>query len=87
MKEAYRSRLMQTLSDARLVHLRGSIEFIRARMATRKHKYMPAALLESQFGTLEPPDEALEIDAALEVAEAVDTIRAALARKDPARTP
>jgi len=87
LKEAYRSRLMQGLSDVKLVHLRGSIEFIRARMATRKHKYMPAALLDSQFATLEAPAGALEIDAALAVPEAVARIRAALARKDPARTP
>jgi gluconokinase len=87
LKGAYRSRLMKDMGGARLVHLRGSIEFIRARMATRKHKYMPAALLESQFDTLEPPKDALEIDAGLSVAEAVERIRAALATKDPARTP
>ena len=87
LKEAYRARLMKGICDARLVHLRGSIEFIRARMATRKHKYMPAALLESQFDTLEPPQDALEIDAGLPVAEAVERIRAALVTKGPARTP
>src|SRR5213078_3447277 len=64
LKETYRSRLMKDIAQSRLVHLRGSIEFIRARMAARKHKYMPAALLESQFETLEPPAGALEIDAA-----------------------
>jgi gluconokinase len=87
LKEAYRPRLLQGIGRARLVHLRSSIEFIRARMATRKHKYMPAALLESQFATLEPPQDAIEIDAGLPVAEAVERIRAALATKDPARTP
>ena len=87
LKEAYRSRLMQGMGGARLVHLRGSIEFIRARMATRKHKYMPAALLESQFDTLEPAPDAVEIDAGLPVAEALERIRAALVTKDPARTP
>ena len=87
LKEAYRARLMKDLSKAQVVHLRGSIEFIRARMATRKHKYMPAALLESQFDTLEPPKDALEIDAGMDVADAVDRIRATLATKDPARMP
>lgn len=87
LKEAYRIRLLRGLSGARLVHLEGSIDFIRERMTTRKHKYMPAALLESQFATLEPPREAIGIDAALGVAEAVDRIAASLATKDPARRP
>jgi carbohydrate kinase (thermoresistant glucokinase family) len=87
LKEAYRARLTKDIGKARLVHLRGNIEFIRARMATRKHKYMPAALLQSQFDTLEPPKDALEIDAGLAVPDAVKQICAALATKDPARTP
>jgi gluconokinase len=87
LKEVYRARLMQGLADARLVHLQGSIDFIRERMKTRKHKYMPAALLESQFDTLEPPRDAFVIDASLDIPDAVERIAAALARKDPARKP
>ena len=75
------------MNEARLVHLRGSIGFIRARMATRKHKYMPAALLESQFDTLEPPKDALEVDAGLDVSEAVRRIGGALATKRRPRRP
>ncbi len=87
LKEIYRARLMQGLADARLVHLQGSIEFLRERMKARKHKYMPAALLASQFETLEPPRDAVLVDAALEVPAAVERIAAELARKDPARKP
>jgi len=87
LKEAYRSRLIAGTGDARLVYLKGSIEFIRARMATRKHKYMPAALLESQFATLEPPRDALVVDAELAVPDAIERIRSVLARTGPARTP
>ncbi len=87
LKEIYRARLMQGLADARLVHLQGSIEFLRERMKARKHKYMPAALLVSQFETLEPPRDAVLVDAALEVPAAVERIAAELARKDPARKP
>lgn len=87
LKETYRTRLTTGIGQARLVYLRGSIEFIRARIATRKHRYMPAALLESQFGTLEPPENALVVDAELAVSEAVEQIAAGLATKDPARTP
>ena len=87
LKEIYRSRLMRGLDGPQLVHLQGSIEFIRERMKTRRHKYMPAALLESQFETLEPPTGAIEIDAALGVDDAVERIARKLLRKDPARTP
>jgi gluconokinase len=87
LKEVYRARLMAGIAEARIVFLRGSMEFIRARMATRKHKYMPAALLESQFATLEPPRDALVVDAQLAVPDAVERIRSGLARKDPARRP
>ena len=87
LKEAYRVRLMAGLTAPRLVFLNGTIEFIRERMKTRQHKYMPAALLESQFATLDPPVEAIEIDAALGVAFAVERIVAVLSTKDPARKP
>ena len=87
LKEAYRARLKRGIGDFRLVHLAGTIEFIRERMQARRHKYMPAALLESQFATLEPPTGAIEVDASLGVGEAVGQIAAELLRKDPARTP
>jgi len=91
LKEAYRMRLMARLREARLVYLRGSFEFIGSRIANRRHKYMPASLLQSQFDTLEPPAGSLEIDAALAVPDAVrriaDELAAELARTGPARKP
>jgi gluconokinase len=62
LKQSYRDALAKGLTDCRFVHLRGSIELIRSRLAARKHRYMPASLLESQFATLEPPADAIEID-------------------------
>jgi len=62
LKESYRQALSRGLADCRFVHLRGSIELIRSRLAERQHRYMPASLLESQFATLEPPADAIEID-------------------------
>jgi gluconokinase len=37
------------------VFLNGPREVIEARMAARKHHYMPVSLLHSQLATLEPP--------------------------------
>jgi carbohydrate kinase (thermoresistant glucokinase family) len=68
LKQSYRDALAQGLTDCRFVHLHGSIELIRARLRERRHRYMPASLLESQFATLEPPQDAIDID----VSEAPD---------------
>ncbi len=78
LKQAYRTQLMAGLQAARLVFLNGSFDAILTRMETRRHKYMPASLLRSQFDTLEPPADALEVDATLPVPDAVRGIAQAL---------
>ena len=78
LKESYRGALTRDLADCRIVHLRGSIEIIRARLAERRHRYMPASLLESQFATLEPPASALTVDIAQPPARCVEVIVAGL---------
>ena len=78
LKAVYRSRLTEGLTQAKMVYLSASFEAIAERVATRKHKYMPASLLESQFRTLEPPSGALEIDATLPVDEGVGRMVAGL---------
>ncbi len=79
LKESYRAVLARGLPDCRFVHLRGSIELIRARMKERRHRYMPASLLESQFATLEPPADAIEVDIGVSAPECVAAIKARLA--------
>ena len=78
LKETYRRTLSRNLADCRFVHLRGSIELIRARLAERKHRYMPASLLESQFATLEPPAGGIDVDIAQTPERCVEEILAAL---------
>ena len=55
LKRAYREILVGGRADVRLVHLAGDKALIAARMAARKGHFMPTALLDSQFATLEPP--------------------------------
>jgi gluconokinase len=62
LKDSYRRTLSRDLADCRFVHLRGGIDLIRERLRERQHRYMPASLVESQFATLEPPEDAIEID-------------------------
>jgi gluconokinase len=64
LKQSYRERLAQGIAAFTTVYLHGSAELIRARMATRAHRYMPAALLDSQLATLEPPTDAIAVDVA-----------------------
>jgi len=78
LKQAYRARLCEGIADCRLVYLKGSIEQIRARLAERQHRYMPASLLESQFAALEPPDDAITIDVAEPLARCVEVVVSAL---------
>ena len=78
LKQAYRDRLAAGLARFELVYLRASAELLRARLADRTHRYMPASLLDSQLATLEPPVRAIEIDAAQSPERCVETAVAAL---------
>ncbi len=78
LKESYRKVLAEGSADCRFVHLRGSIELIRARLTERRHRFMPASLLESQFAALEAPRNAIEIDIAQPPERCVEDILAAL---------
>lgn len=77
LKQRYRDRLARA-GDVRFVHLRGDRETIAARLASRRHRYMPATLLASQFATLEVPADAIDIDIKTSVDEQVRTIIEAL---------
>ena len=78
LKESYRRRLLAGLPNYRIVYLRGSFELIRGRVEARRHRYMPASLLRSQFDTLEPPQDAIEVDVSLDVEASLSAILAAL---------
>jgi gluconokinase len=74
LKEAYRRRLLAGIEDHAIVHLRGNFDLIRCRVEARKHRYMPASLLKSQFDTLEPPQRALDVDVSRDVETNVNVI-------------
>jgi carbohydrate kinase (thermoresistant glucokinase family) len=74
LKESYRRRLAEGVKDFKVVYLHGSAQLIRERMKTRKHRYMPAALLDSQLATLEPPLGAIAIDVAAPLEHSVAAI-------------
>ena len=78
LKESYRRRLAEGIPEFKVVYLHGTSELIRERMKTRQHRYMPAALLDSQLATLEPPVGAIEIDVAAPLETSVAAIVARL---------
>jgi gluconokinase len=55
LKRAYRDILIGDRPGVVLIYLRGSRATIGARMAARQGHFMPPALLDSQFATLEEP--------------------------------
>jgi gluconokinase len=57
LKRAYRDILIGDRPDVALVYLKGSRDLIGKRIAARKGHFMPPALLDSQFATLEEPSE------------------------------
>ena len=79
LRQAHRDRLAEGVADCRFVFLKGSYELIESRLKARAHRYMPASLLRSQFETLEPPREAIEVDVAQPLERCVDRALAALA--------
>ncbi|MER5430337.1 gluconokinase [Streptomyces sp. NPDC002588] len=60
LKRAYRDRLRAAAPGLVFVHLSGDRALVEDRMAHRQGHFMPTALLDSQFATLQPlgPDEA-----------------------------
>ena len=77
LKRTYRDSLIAARPDVRLVYLRGDKALIMARMAARRGHFMPPALLDSQFSTLEEPS-ADELPITVDIGPAPDAIVAAI---------
>ena len=86
LKKAYRGILCAN-GDVEVVYLKAQPDLIRSRLHRRRGHYMPPQLIESQFLDLEEPEEALIIDAALPLEQAVGVIRAKLFRRDHQERP
>jgi gluconokinase len=75
LKQSYRERLSRGCAAAHFVFLDGDREMIRARLLLRQGHYMNPKLLDSQFATLEQPQDALRLDVAQSPAALVHSIR------------
>lgn len=62
LRRQFRESLREGL-DLRFVYLKADRELIRERVSNRTEHFMPASLVDSQFETLEEPDDAIVVDA------------------------
>jgi gluconokinase len=75
LKRDYRDRLRAHDPGVQFLYLRGEPELIEGRLAARSGHFMPAALLRSQFETLQPlgaDERGVTVDAGLDVQDAID---------------
>jgi carbohydrate kinase (thermoresistant glucokinase family) len=82
LKRQYRAVIIGDRPEVRLVYLHGSPELLAERLAARRGHFMPAALLDSQLATLEPPEpeeQALDVCVDAPVGRIVERIVAGLA--------
>jgi gluconokinase len=86
LKTAYRDELRAASPAVRFVFLDASPELIAARMAARRHHFMPPGLQASQFAALQRPAPAdpgvTIVDAALPVEALVEAACRALQRRE-----
>ncbi|NKI32551.1 gluconokinase [Croceivirga thetidis] len=79
LKERYRTILSHELKEkVSFIFLNGTFDEIHSRLKNRKGHFMPTALLQSQFETLEIPTEAIEVPVSLELKEQLKIILSAL---------
>jgi len=65
LKETYRKRLVKSIETHSVwVYLKGDYDLIYRRMKDRKGHFMGAAMLKSQFDTLQEPSDAVVVDIA-----------------------
>lgn len=80
LKAAYRDALSGGVDPPRFVYLRGDFELLWERLRERRHHYMKASMLRSQFAALEEPDarDALIVEVTEPPAACVERILRAL---------
>jgi carbohydrate kinase (thermoresistant glucokinase family) len=81
LKRSYRRILIGERQDVRLVYLEGDMQLIAQRLSKRRGHFMPAALLQSQFDTLEEPgpeENPITVSVAAQPAAIVERVRAEL---------
>jgi gluconokinase len=85
LRDAYRRTLADGIEDVRFVYLAAGAALLRDRLSGRIGHFAGVALLESQLATLEPPRDAIVVDAAAPVPQLVEELRRRLNRESSPR--
>ena len=80
LKKEYREYLLQSDIDLRFIFLDVPFAVAENRLASREGHFMPVSLLDSQFETLQRPQNAIHIQAEEPVLVIVDQVKRALSR-------
>lgn len=78
LKETYRRALRGDFQTVRFVYLKGDYELMQSRLAARRGHYMNPSLLQSQFETLEEPQDAITVNAAMDLERIIAAVTAEL---------
>ena len=74
LKETYRAKLLEGTHGITVIYLKGSYDLILSRMSTREDHYMKPGMLQSQFGVLEEPKDAIVLDVKMPLKDMIDAI-------------
>jgi gluconokinase len=72
LREHYRLELVRDIPDAHWIFLRASRSLLYSRLSTRQGHFAGLGLLDSQLAALEPPLDAITVDADQPIASLVD---------------
>lgn len=74
LKETYRAKLLEGMDGITVIYLKGSYDLILSRISIREDHYMKPGMLQSQFGALEEPKDAIVLDVKMPLKDMIDTI-------------
>ena len=74
LKETYRAKLLEGMDGITVIYLKGSYDLILSRMSTREDHFMKPGMLQSQFGVLEEPKDAIVLDVKMPLKDMIDAI-------------
>ena len=80
LKQSYRDEIVVDTKSVKVVYLKGSKEVIAERLRHRSGHFMNPELLQSQFDTLEEPQDAIVVEVSMAPEAIVEEIRARLGR-------
>mgnify|MGYP002413619282 CR=1 FL=1 len=78
LKKSYREILCVERELVQFIYLKGDYVTIERRIQSRESHFMTKSLLQSQFDTLEEPDDAIVVDIRLSPLEILESIRGSL---------